>query len=408
VTAPSGGALMTRLRKIRPPWMREAATRRVLRALTTTDAAPRFVGGAVRDAVLGRRVVDIDIATPLKPETVIDRLTAAGVRAVPTGVAHGTVTAVTLKRNFEITTLRRDVETDGRHAKVAFDADWQSDARRRDFTMNALSLDAEGTLYDYVGGLGDLKAGRVRFVGDPATRIREDVLRLLRFYRFFAHYGRGTGDRAARAACRATAPLLPTLSAERVAAELLKLLVAPDPLPALRLMRTDGVLAVLLPEAGTLSALRDLVRLEPQPDPIRRLAALISRDPAAVAERLKLSGAQRDHLVAILAKPPTDLDAGRVAWRRALYRWGAELYRDRVLLTAARRHRRGVGRLLRLAKGWKSPRFPLRGRDIVAAGMAPGPKVGKMLAALEAWWIKGDFRASPAQCRAELRRRVRG
>lgn len=399
---------MARPRKIKPPWMREAATRRVLRALTARDAAPRFVGGAVRDAVLGRTVLDIDIATPLKPEAVMERLTAAGIRAVPTGIAHGTVTAVTPRRSFEITTLRRDVETYGRRAKVAFDADWEADAYRRDFTMNALSLDGHGTLYDYVGGLADLKVGRVRFVGDPATRIREDVLRLLRFYRFFAHYGQGAGDRAARAACRAAAPLLPTLSAERVAAELMKLLAAPDPLPALRLMRTDGVLAVLLPEARGLSALRDLIGLEPVPDPIRRLAALIARNPGTAAERLKLPGAQRDRLVAMLATPPIGLDGGRAAQRRALYRWGTELYRDRVLLAAARRRRRSVRRFLRLAEGWKAPRFPLHGRDVVAAGIAPGPAIGKMLAALEAWWIKDDFRATAAQCRAEMRRRIGG
>ncbi|MDE2164938.1 MAG: CCA tRNA nucleotidyltransferase [Alphaproteobacteria bacterium] len=399
---------MTASRRINPPWMREAATRRVMRALTAPDAAPRFVGGAVRDAVLGRTVIDIDIATPLKPEAVMERLTAAGIRAVPTGIAHGTVTAATPKRHFEITTLRRDVETYGRHAKVAFDADWEGDARRRDFTMNALSLDTGGALYDYVGGLADLKAGRVRFVGDPATRIHEDVLRLLRFYRFFAYFGRDTGDRAARVACREAAPLLPTLSAERVAAELLKLLAAPEPLPALRLMRADGVLQVLLPEAGALTRLRRLIALEPEPDPIRRLAALIVRDPAAVAERLKLAGAQRDRLIAMCTRPPAELRGDRAAQRRALYRWGTELYRDHVLLAAATSGRHNIAPLLMLAKNWKAPRFPLRGRDLVAAGVAPGPAIGELLAALEAWWIESGFRATTAQCRAELKRRIHG
>ncbi len=402
---------MAKAIRIRPPrWMRENATRRVVRALTVADGAPRFVGGAVRDTALGRAVIDIDLGTPLKPEAVMERLTAAGIRAVPTGIAHGTVTAVTPKRSFEITTLRRDVETYGRHAKVAFDADWGADAQRRDFTMNALSLDARGVIYDYVGGLADLKAGRVRFVGDPATRIREDVLRLLRFYRFFAHYGKGSGDRAARAACHAAVPLLPTLSAERVAVETLKLLAALDPLPALRLMQADGVLKVLLPEAGGLIRLRRLVALEPQPDPIRRLAALVARDPAAVAERLRLSGAQRDRLTALLAKPAADLNGARAAQRRALYRWGPELYRDRLLLAAAARGvgRRRVAPLLRLAEGWRPPQFPLKGRDLVAAGIAPGPQIGKLLAALETWWIKGDFRATAAQCRAELNRRAHG
>lgn len=391
------------------PWMRDATTRQVMRALKAPGAEPRFVGGAVRDALLGRPPREIDIATPLGPETVMKRLTAAGIRAVPTGIAHGTVTAATPKRIFEITTLRRDVETDGRHAKVAFGVDWAADAQRRDFTMNALSLDGRGRLYDDVGGLADLKAGRVRFVGDPATRIHEDVLRLLRYYRFFAHYGKGAGDRAARAACHAAARLLPTLSAERIAAEFLKLLAAPDPLPALRMMRADGVLEVVLPESAALARLRQLVALEPAADPIRRLAALIARDAGAVAERFKLSGAQRDRLEALAAKPPIALDADRPAQRRALYRWGAAIYADRVLLAAAARQRpRGVRKLLRLAQSWKSPRFPLRGRDLLAAGVAPGPQVGILLATLEAWWIKGDFRATAAQCRAELQRRLAG
>ncbi|MDE2230132.1 MAG: CCA tRNA nucleotidyltransferase [Alphaproteobacteria bacterium] len=393
---------------IRPQlWMRERATRRVMRALAAPGAAPRFVGGAVRDAVLGRNVVDVDIATPLKPETVMERLAAAGIRAVPTGVAHGTVTAATGNRNFEITTLRRDVETYGRHAKVAFDADWEADARRRDFTMNALSLDAHGTLYDYVGGLADLKAGRVRFVGDPATRIREDVLRLLRYYRFVAHYGKGAGGRAARAARRDAAHLLPTLSAERVATETLKLLAAPDPLPALRLMKADGVLAVLLPEAGGLARLRRLVALEPAPDPLRRLGALVAVEAPTVAERLKLSTEQRDRFLALVAKPAVDLNGDRLAQRRVLYRWGPALYRDRVLLAAAARGAsRRVKPLLTLARNWKPVRFPLRGRDVLAAGIARGPQIGKLLADLEAWWIATDFKATRAECRAELRRRL--
>jgi len=389
------------------PWMRDAATRQVMRALAAPDAEPRFVGGAVRDALLGRPPREIDVATPLDPEVVMRRLMAAGIRAVPTGIAHGTVTAATPKRIFEITTLRHDVETDGRHAKVAFGVDWAADAQRRDFTMNALSLDMRGRLYDDVGGLADLKAGRVRFVGDPATRIREDVLRLLRYYRFFAHYGKGSGDRAARAACRAAAPLLPTLSAERIAAEFLKLLAASDPLPALRMMRADGVLKALLPESATLARLRRLVALEPAADPIRRFAALIARDAGAVAERFKLSGAQRDRLEALLAKPAIALDADRAAQRRALYRWGSTVYADRVLLAAAARQQpHGVRKLLQLARSWTSPRFPLRGRDLLAAGVTPGPQVGALLAALEAWWVKGDFRAMAAQCRAELRRRL--
>src|SRR5579863_1600834 len=229
--------------RIRPQsWMTARPTRRLLRALARNGVSARFVGGAVRDAVLGRPVSDIDLATPVPPERIQEILEAAGIKVVPTGIAHGTVTAVVPPRHFEITTLRIDVEPQGRRARVAFTDDWRADALRRDFTINALSLDPQGNLFDYVGGIADAKARRVRFVGDAETRIREDVLRLLRYYRFQAQLGFKRADRAARAACRALAPLLPTLSAERVWSELRKLLAAPDPLPVLRMMRRDGVL----------------------------------------------------------------------------------------------------------------------------------------------------------------------
>jgi poly(A) polymerase len=390
-----------------PPqgWMREKACRAVLAALAgPKDGDARFVGGAVRDAILKRPVIDIDIATPLHPNEVTRRLEVAGIKVVPTGIDHGTVTAITAKRAFEITTLRRDIATDGRHATVDFTADWAEDAGRRDFTMNALFLDGSGQIYDYVGGLKDAKAGRVRFVGDPATRIHEDVLRLLRFYRFVAHYGKTAPDAKARAACRNAAPLLPTLSAERVAAELLKLLKARDPLPALRLMQKDGVLKVLLPEAKHLDALRRLVGIEPAPDPIRRLAALIGRAGDGVATRLKLSHRQREGLAALTSTP--DFKGGAAAQRVLLYRLGSDLYRDSVLLAAARGKVAVPKKLLALAKGWKPVVFPLKGRDLAAAGVAPGPELGKLLAALEAWWIAGDFRASRKACLAEMARRI--
>ena len=393
------------------PWMSEAATRAVLRALAEEGSTARFVGGCVRDALLGRAIKDIDIATPLLPEEVMRRLEAARIKAVPTGLAHGTVTAVVPPRQFEITTLRRDVETFGRHARVAFADDWVADARRRDFTMNALFLDAEGNVFDPVGGLGDLRAGRVRFVGDAATRIREDVLRLLRFYRFHAHYGRGAADAEARGACRALAPLLPTLSGERVAAETLKLLAAPDPLPTLRMMAEDAVLAPLLPEARRLGRLAALVPLEPAPDALRRLGALLDSDAgaaAAVAERLRLSNEQRERLVALAAPSSTvDLAGDERAQRRALHRLGADLYRDLVLLCAAESGNAARARdLLALAAGWQPREFPLKGRDVTARGVAEGPEVGRLLAAVEAWWEDGDFRADRKAALAELKRRV--
>src|SRR5262252_10052979 len=245
------------------PWMVEPATLAVLRALAAGGAEARFVGGSVRDALLGQRIGDIDIATSALPERVIALLEKARIKVVQTGLDHGTVTAIVPPRHFEITTLRRDVETYGRRAQVAFDADWAADAARHDFTINAMFLDPDGTIHDPVGGLADLRARRIRFVGDPATRIAEDVLRLLRYYRFEARFGTGEGDPEARAACRAAAHLLPNLSAERVAQELVRLLETPDPIMALRMMQQDGVLAVVLPEAQRLDRLRRLIAVKP-------------------------------------------------------------------------------------------------------------------------------------------------
>src|SRR5260370_4261983 len=243
------------------PWMQEPPTRALLDALAQAGIAARFVGGVVRDALLRRPIADIDLATPARPEEVSEALAKAGIKVVPTGIEHGTVTAVVNSgvnsrgppRHYEITTLRRDVETFGRRARVAFDADWTADAARRDFTINAIYLDPDGTLHDPVGGLADLAAHRVRFVGDPATRIAEDVLRVLRYYRFTARFGDGPGhdrgDPAARAACRAAVSLFSTLSAERVAGELLRLLAVPDPLAALRIIDEDRGRAASLPES---------------------------------------------------------------------------------------------------------------------------------------------------------------
>jgi poly(A) polymerase len=357
---------------------------------------------------MGEQIGDIDIATPASPERVIELLEKAGIKVVPTGLAHGTVTAVVPPRHFEITTLRRDVETYGRRARVAFDADWAADAARRDFTINAIFLTPDGTLHDPVGGLVDLRARRVRFVGDPATRIAEDVLRLLRYYRFEAHFGNGTGDGPARAACRAAAHSLPILSAERVAQELAKLLETPDPIAVLRMMQEDGVLAVVLPEARRLKRLQRLIEIEPAVDPLLRLAALIEVDgegATALAARLRFSNARRDRLRGLSRPWPVDQRGDVREQRRALYRLGVERYRAVAWLMAAEGEvsRSQLTQLLDLAGSWTPPVFPLDGRDVTTLGIPTGERVGQLLATVRDWWEAGDFTADRAACLAYLR-----
>ena len=390
------------------PWMVEPATLAVLRALAAGGAEARFVGGSVRDALLGQRIGDIDIATSASPERVIELLEKARIKVVPTGLDHGTVTAIVPPRHFEITTLRRDVETYGRRARVAFDADWAADAARRDFTINAMFLDPDGTIHDPVGGLPDLRARRIRFVGDPATRIAEDVLRLLRYYRFEARFGTGGGDTQARAACRAAAHLLPTLSGERVQQELIKLLETPDPLAGLQMMQDDGVLAVAVPEARHLDRLRRLMLVQGPADPLLRLAALIEVDgegAVALAERLRFSNVWRDRLRGLSPPRPIDPQGNVQTQRRALYRLGVERYRDVAVLIAAEggMSRTRVTELLDLAGGWTPPAFPLAGRDVIALGIPAGEQVGRLLSAVHDWWEEGDFTADRAQCLERLR-----
>ena len=391
------------------PWMVEPATTAVLGALSAGGAEARFVGGSVRDALLGGPIGDIDIATTAPPEQVTELLEKRSIKVVPTGLAHGTVTAIAgiPSRHFEITTLRRDVETYGRRARVAFDADWAADAARRDFTINAIFLAPDGTIDDPVGGLADLRARRIRFVGDPAKRIAEDVLRLLRYYRFEARFGTGGGDPGARAACRAAAHLLPRLSAERVAQELVKLLETTDPIRALGMMREDRVLDVILPEARRIDRLQQIIATEPNPDPLRRLAALIEVDAAGadiVAERLRFANSWRDRLHGLA--PPWLLDprADRAAQRQTLYRLGVERYRDSALLIAAAggTTRERLSELLTFAQEWVPPVFPLSGRDVTALGIPPGERVGKLLDAMHDWWVAGDFTADRNSCLTRL------
>ncbi|MEX2616081.1 MAG: CCA tRNA nucleotidyltransferase [Alphaproteobacteria bacterium] len=391
-------------------WMRAPETLAVMKVLHDGGAAARFVGGCVRDALLHRPIRDIDIATDAPPERVMSLMREAGYAAVPTGVAHGTVTAVIGGVAFEVTTLRHDVETDGRHATVAFTGDWEADAARRDLTMNALSLEADGTLHDPFGGRADLLAGRVRFVGDPVLRITEDVLRLLRFFRFQAHYGKMPPDDAALAACRNMAPMLKTLSAERVRAELLKLLDAPDPVATLTLMRDLGVLAHFLPEASNIDRLTRLLRIEAimaPADPLRRLAALLRvglEGVKAIAGRLRLSNAERDYLamsVRLDIVPPLD----PAARRRYLYRFGVSVFRERVLLgwaDAPDPVDADWRDLLAAAEDWRPVVFPLTGKDVLARDVPRGPDIGALLTAVEDWWIAGDFQADRQACLTRL------
>ncbi|HWB48168.1 MAG TPA: CCA tRNA nucleotidyltransferase [Stellaceae bacterium] len=426
--------------ELHPGWLDEPATQRLLRAFAAAGIEMRFVGGCVRDALLGIETGDIDIATPARPEQVTAALAAAQIKALPTGIAHGTVSAVIRPRTFEITTLRRDVETFGRHARVAFDAGWAEDAARRDFTVNAVYLAPDGRLYDPAGGRADLAARRVRFVGDPATRIAEDVLRILRYYRFEARFGHGGGDPAARAACRDAVGKLSTLSVERVSRELLRLIAGPDPVRALSLMRDDGVLAAILPEATRIDRLERLIPLEaptptlprrrgretaPPPPPagegrgggeagdsILRLAALIDTDASgavAMAQRLRLSVAQQRRLAG-LAKPwPLDPAGDAHAQRRALYRLGRERCRDLARLLAADGDIAAaqLKTLLGRVETWRIPVFPLTGDDVTARGIAPGPRVGELLAAVRRWWEEGDFAADRAACLAQLATLIR-
>ncbi len=414
--------------KIAPQdWMTRRSTRAVLEALGAGGAAARFVGGCVRDAVAGRAVTDVDIATPEPPERVTALLEAAGLKAVPTGIKHGTITAVSGGIPFEITTLRIDVETDGRHARVAFTDDWIADAARRDFTINALSATPDGDVYDPFGGLKDLARGRVRFVGVARQRIEEDLLRLLRFFRFQAAFGKPPPDGEALAACRAMAPRLGELSAERVRRELFRILLGPDPAETIGLMRGERILDSILPEAGDTGRLRMVAWLETrglnmasvEPDGVRRLAAVLDGDADAsvIAARLRLSNRQAARLVDMAAPAfgvGPEMDEGER--RRALYRLGAEAVRDLALLAwSADRaveprqpaHPTEAWRALLAGLEASAPvEFPIRGGDVTAMGVPAGRKVGHLLAGVETWWRDDGCRADRAACLARLKAAV--
>jgi poly(A) polymerase len=369
-------------------WRRLRGASRLLDALGADEGLTRYVGGAVRDQLLGISVSDVDLATKLKPDEVVQRLEAAKIRAVPTGIDHGTITAVSNGHPFEVTSLRRDVSTDGRRATVAFTDDWQEDAARRDFTINALSADPlTGHVYDYFGGKDDLLARRVRFIGDPIDRIAEDHLRILRFFRFHARFGDGKPDAEALDACSRRANDLMALSRERIADELLKLLAVTDPSPTVTVMLEHGILRPVLPEIehGALPRLRALAQAENSggigPDPLRRLAALLPRDPSIaerVAVRLKLSNKARKRL--ICAAEPELLGNPR----SGAYYLGTECAVDRLLLA----DRPTVA--AEIAE-WQLPSLPISGGALIERGLKQGPVVAKTLQAIERRWVECGF-----------------
>ena len=380
-------------------WTKRADLAALVAALGAGKA--RYVGGAVRDTLLGIPVKDVDIATPLEPQAVMQRLKDAGIQVVPTGIEHGTVTAVLPGGPVEITTLRHDVSTDGRRATVTFASDWQDDAARRDFTINALYADpANGEIFDWFGGLDDLAARRVRFIGDPHQRIREDHLRILRYFRFQARFGSVPADAPSESACAELAATLKGLSRERVGMEMMNLLSLADPAPTVARMAELGVLEVVLPEADV-AALAALVAEESRqqiaPDALRRLAALLPADvqlAEAVASRFRLSGAQKKRLALAAARDGAERDARPLA-----YRLGRDCALDRLLIAGAD---------AAALDGWVIPEFPLKGGEIVARGIKAGPEVARVLRQVESGWIAAGFADAviPALLDAELSERA--
>jgi len=384
----------------RARWLKAPELKRVFAAITAAGGEARVAGGAVRNALLGEPIADIDLATTLAPEAVTAACVKAGLKVHPTGIDHGTVTVISGKRGFEVTTLRHDVETDGRRARVAFTSDWRGDALRRDFTVNALFCDERGKIHDFTDGYRDILRKRIHFVGSPAQRIAEDYLRILRFFRFHAQFGRGAPDRAGLTACVRARKRLDRLSAERIRQELFKLLAAPGAVATLRLMAKRGILEHILPYT---EEWRMLGRLPP--DPVPRLFALAA-EPEGLKERLRLSNREAERIAALAAAPALSPKLRPPERRAMLYRLRAEAWRDAVNLAWARSRTpamdRDWHRLLMLPGRWKIPVFPVTGRDLTGRGMKPGPELGAVLRRLEDWWIASNFKPGKDEILARL------
>ncbi len=396
-------------------WLRDPALKAVLTAMRADGGEARIAGGAVRNALLGQPINDIDIATDQTPEDIIRLAKSAGLSVHPTGLEHGTVTVVAgpkdARQGFEVTTLRVDVETDGRRAKVAFTDDWSADAHRRDFTFNALFCDEHGEIFDLVDGLEDLRCGRVRFVGSPAERIEEDHLRILRFFRFYAWYGEGAPDREALAACVKARGALAKLSRERIRQEMLKLLTGPGAAPTLSIMHKHGVLTPLLAGRIDLTRFERLSDVEAAQalaaDPVRRLRALSADQTAQdLRKALVLSNEETKRLAALETLPPLS-PAFRHAERQTLLYWhGSQAVIDKLLLDWSASEQPAndadYAALLGEAQAWQRPELPIGGKDLQAAGVAEGKELGRLLQALEDWWVAGGFAANKAELMARL------
>lgn len=391
----------------RAPWLRSGPLAKLLATLDQNGEEARVVGGAVRNTLLGLPPGDIDVATTAVPDVVMQRAKDAGFHAVPTGIGHGTVTIVVHDVPFEVTTLRQDIETDGRHAVVRFGRDWKADAERRDFTVNAMFVRRDGQVVDFVGGLKDIAARRVRFIGDPAKRIDEDVLRVLRFFRFHAAYAEGPPDPAGLAACVRARGRLDRLSRERVRNELLKLLMATHVVPTLAVMTETGVLVDVLGGVPYLASFGNLIKIEAQfglaPDATRRLGALaiwVREDADRLRERLRLTNDEHRRLRALAERWwAVDPAAGESAGRALLYRIGPEHYRDRLLIAFSRSQANvddgDWRRLVTLLERWAPPKFPLAARDFIERGLEKGPVLGAALAHAEDAWVAAEFPDDP-------------
>jgi len=392
-------------------WLEDGPVARLLALLDRDGEEARVVGGAVRNALLGLPVAEVDVATTALPQEVVRRVTAAGCKAIPTGVEHGTVTVIIEHQPVEVTTLRQDVETFGRKARVAFGRDWRADAERRDFTINALFASADGTVHDYVGGLADIAARKVHFIGDAQRRIEEDYLRILRFFRFHAFFGEGLPDAAGLLACIRARGGLAILSRERVRIEMLKLLLAPHAAPTLAVMAEVGLLGEVLGGVPLLASFENVAKIEAAcgmaPDAVRRLGALgvlVTEDAERLAQRLRLANAEMDRLLALEMWWRVAPLAGEQAARALLYRLGAQAFTDQVLVAWARSPA-GVAdaawrELASLPQRWTAPVFPLKAADFIRRGIAQGPTLGAALRAAETAWIAADFPAERAALEA--------